>query len=154
MKKRTMRNWFVFLFILGLIIGFLIPWDIRDTIKKNYFQSGVINVATKFGQLDQNQGNISFSVVANSDDLSVLLARLNGNEPLHKHPMQNHILYIYRGHIKAFIGGTTYDLAAGSLVFIPANTPHSLEKIGDEPAEAIIIAQPATGNTDTVYLKK
>ena len=154
MKKRTMKAWFLILFILGLIIGFLIPWDVRDTVKKNNFQSGVINVATKFGQLDTNQGNLSFSVVANSDDLSVLLARLNGIEPLHTHPIQNHIIYIYRGKVKAYIGGTPYDLTQGNLVFIPANTPHSLEKIGDMPAEAIVIAQPPTNEQDTVYIRK
>lgn len=148
MKKRTMRNWFIFLFILGLVLGFLIPWDIRDTSTKNNLQSSVLDVAKKFGQLEASAEGIDYSVVSNSDDMSVMLVRLTGNVPMHVHPKENHVIFIYRGNAKLTMSGTTYNLVPGNLVTIPAKVPHSIEKVGNLPAEAIVIAQPPSNPKD------
>ena len=157
MKKRTMRNWFIFLFVIGVVIGFLIPWDIWDAVEetqKNGFQSSVIDVANKFGQLETVTDNFDYSIVSGSDDMSAMLLRLKGKIAMHVHPDENHILFIYRGKVKAMIGGTPYDLEPGSLVTIPAKAVHSIEKVGDMPAEIIVIAQPPSDPKDIKYVQE
>ena len=156
MKKRTMRNWFIFLFILGLVVGFLIPWDVRDMIKQNQkkgFQSQVINIQTKLGQLDHNIEGLNYSIVSTSDDMGVMLARLTGSVPMHIHPKESHVIFVYRGNIKLVMSGTPYFLGPGSLVTIPAKIPHSIEKVGDLPAEAIVISQPPANPQDLQFVQ-
>ena len=54
MKKKVMKTWFVVLFIIGLVVGWLVPGDINMFVKKvsgPMLKHDVFDVSKKFGQL-------------------------------------------------------------------------------------------------------
>ena len=157
MKRKVMRALFALLFVAGLIAGFLIPWDIRDLNKQlneKKFQPVFIDVPKKMGQLDQSAGSIKYSVVAGSDSAEVQLVQLDGKIPLHIHSGEDHIIYVYKGMVRFHLGNNIQDIGSGEMVVVPKGVKHSVEKVGDAPAEAIVIEVPHSIKNDTVYLEK
>ena len=157
MKKKTMRAWFVVLFALGLVAGFLIPWDVRDVNKKlneKKIKADIFDISKRMGQLDVNADYFKYSVLDETDTGSVELVRVDDKIPMHIHPKENHFVYIYKGKAKGTVGDVAAEVSAGQLIAIPAGVPHSLERIGDAPVEIILFSTPPFMLKDIVWLEE
>ena len=153
MKKKTMQALFVLLFIAGIVIGYLLPGDLR-TLTMKPLQANVFDVPKKLGQLELQTDYFKYSVLAETDTGSIELIRLDDKIPLHMHPKENHFVYVYKGRAKGTVGSVNAEVGAGQLVAIPAGVPHSFERIGDSPVEIILFSTPPFMPGDTVFLEK
>ena len=153
MKKKTMRVLFVLLFIVGVVVGYILPGDFRTLVKRP-LQAGVFDVPKKLGQLDIDANYFKYTVIAETDTGSIELLRVDDKIPMHMHPKENHFVYIFKGRAKGTIGDVTAELGQGQLVAIPAGVPHSLERIGDTPVEIILFSTPPFVQKDIVFLDK
>ena len=157
MKKKTMRNWFIVLFIFGLVVGFLIPWDIRDVNKKlneKSVRADIFDIPKRLGQLDLESPYFKYTVLAEAQTGAIELIRLDDRIPMHMHPKENHFVYIYKGRAKGTVGDVTAEVGPGQLIAIPAGVPHNFERIGDTPVEIILFSTPPFMPKDTVFLEK
>ena len=155
MKKKVMQAWFVALFIIGIAIGFLLPWDIRDVNEKlneRKLKADVFDVPKRLGQLDRESDYFKYTVLAEAETGGIELIRLDDRIPLHLHPKENHFVYIYKGRAKGTVGDVTAEVGPGQMVAIPAGVPHSFERIGDTPVEIILFSSPPFVLNDTVWL--
>ena len=153
MKKKTMQLIFVLLFIVGVVVGYLLPGDIK-TLAKKPLQVNIFDVPKRLGQLDKETDYFKYTVIAETETGSVELIRLDDKIPKHMHPKENHFVYIYKGKAKGTVGDVTAEVSAGQLVAIPAGVPHSFERIGDTPVEIILFSTPPFTPGDTVFLEK
>lgn len=157
MKKKTMRNWFIVVFILGLVFGILVPLDYK-TIKKKMSGEGlkadVFDVSKRFGQLDIDANYFKYSVLAQAETGSIELVRVEDRIPMHVHPKETHFVYIYKGRAKGTVGSVTAEVGHGQMVVIPAGVPHSFERIGDTPVEIILFSTPPFMAKDIVWIDK
>ena len=153
MKKKTMQFIFVLLFIAGIVVGYLLPGDVK-TLTKKPLQANIFDVPKKLGQLDQESQYFKYTVLAETETGSIELIRLDGKIPKHMHPKENHFVYIFKGRAKGTVGDVVVEVTAGQLVAIPAGVPHSFERIGDTPVEIILFSSPPFVVGDTVFLEK
>ncbi len=61
-----------------------------------------------------------------------------GGMPNHTNLVE-HEQYVLRGRARIGIGEETYEVQAGSVVFIPSQVPHWYKNIGDEPFEFLCL---------------
>ncbi len=61
-----------------------------------------------------------------------------GYMPKHTNEVE-HEQYVLRGRAQIGIGEEVYEVGPGSVVFIPAGTPHWYRTLGDEPFEFICV---------------
>jgi quercetin dioxygenase-like cupin family protein len=61
-----------------------------------------------------------------------------GGMPNHTNLVE-HEQYVLRGWARIGIGEETYEVQAGSVVFIPAQVPHWYTNIGDEPFQFLCL---------------
>ena len=151
-----MQTIFVILFILGIVVGYLLPGDVKNLTKQmtgNTLKPEVFDIPKKLGQLDLSTHYFKYSVLAETETGSVELVRLDDKIPLHMHPKENHFVYVYKGKAKGTVGSVTAEVEAGQLVAIPAGVPHSFERIGDTPVEIILFSTPPFMPNDTVFLE-
>ena len=144
---------FVLLFIAGIVVGYLLPGDVK-TLTKKPLQANIFDVPKKLGQLDQESQYFKYTVLAETETGSIELIRLDGKIPKHMHPKENHFVYIFKGRAKGTVGDVVVEVTAGQLVAIPAGVPHSFERIGDTPVEIILFSSPPFVVGDTVFLEK
>lgn len=148
-----MQTLFVLLFIIGVVIGYLLPGDFR-TLTMKPLQTNVFDVPKRLGQLELETPYFKYTVLASTETGSIELIRLDGAIPKHMHPKENHFVYILRGRAKGTVGSVTAEVGPGQLVAIPAGVPHSFERIGDTPVEIILFSTPPFTPGDTVFLEK
>lgn len=153
MKKKTMQTIFIVLFIVGIVIGYLLPGDLKSLAKKP-LQAGFYDVAKRMGQLDLESPYFKYSVLSATETGSIELIRLDKRIPMHMHPKENHFVYIYKGRARATIRDVTEEIGPGNLLAIPAGMQHSIERIGDSPVEIILFSTPPFMPNDTVFLEK
>ena len=156
MKKKTMRTIFLVLFILGIVVGYLLPGDVRNLTKQmtgNALKPEVFDIPKRLGQLDLSTPYFKYSVLAETETGGIELVRVDDKIPLHMHPKENHFVYIYKGKARGTVGSVTAEVEAGQLVAIPAGVPHSFERIGDTPVEIILFSTPPFKPNDTVFLE-
>ena len=55
-----------------------------------------------------------------------------GTHEVHSHPNAEEVVIVQSGHGRHLIGDTWYDIKPGDVVFIPRNTPHAAESVGEE----------------------
>jgi mannose-6-phosphate isomerase-like protein (cupin superfamily) len=114
----------------------------------------IISVTDRItGGLDRERAGFRFTVAFESPTGSVELFRIEQGVALHKHPKENHVLYILKGHGKGQIGDQTAEVGPGQIVVIPANVSHKLERIGDEPLDFILFSTPGFHPDDIVWLE-
>ncbi|MEK6983511.1 MAG: cupin domain-containing protein [Nanoarchaeota archaeon] len=152
MKKKTMRILFVFLFSVGIVVGYLLPGNVRSLAKKP-LQANVFDVPKKLGQLDIDADYFKYAVLAETETGSVELLRVDDKIPMHMHPKENHFVYIFKGRAKGTVGEVIAEAGPGQLIAIPAGMPHSLERIGDTPVEIILFSTPQFVQEDIVWLE-
>ena len=148
-----MRTIFVVLFILGIVVGYILPGDLKSITKKP-LNANVFDIPKKIGQLDLSTDYFKYSVLAETETGSIELIRLDDKIPLHMHPKENHFVYVYKGRAKGTVGDLTAEVGPGQLVAIPAGVPHSFERIGDSPVEIMLFSTPPFMPGDTVFLEK
>lgn len=61
-----------------------------------------------------------------------------GGMPLHTNTVE-HEQYVLGGRARIGIGEQVYEVQQGDVVFIPEDSPHFYENIGDEPFEFLCI---------------
>jgi quercetin dioxygenase-like cupin family protein len=61
-----------------------------------------------------------------------------GGMPNHTNLVE-HEQYVLRGRARIGIGEETFEVHAGSVVFIPSQAPHWYKNIGDEPFEFLCL---------------
>src|SRR3989338_4457121 len=155
MKKKTMRVILTILFILGIVVGYVLPGDLRQLQEKvsgHSLKPAIIEVPKKFGQLDIEGPYFKATVLSEVETGGVQLLRFDGLIPKHMHVKENHFVYIYKGRAKGTVGDVTSEVGPGNLVVIPAGIPHSFERIGDTPVEIILFSTPPFVQNDTIYL--
>ncbi|MBI2660141.1 cupin domain-containing protein [Candidatus Woesearchaeota archaeon] len=153
MKKKTMQAIFILLFIAGIVLGYLLPGNIKSLTKKP-LQAGFYDVAKRMAQLGLESPYFKYSVLSEAETGSIELIRLDKRIPMHMHPKENHFVYIYKGRAKATIKDVTEEVGPGNLLAIPAGMQHSIERIGDSPVEIILFSTPPFMPEDTVWLEK
>lgn len=60
----------------------------------------------------------------------------------HSHPGIEQVCYILEGRARAEVGGEVCDLGPGDCCFFPADMPHVLTVLSDEPARVLVIYSP------------
>ncbi len=63
--------------------------------------------------------------------------------PRHVHPNEAEIFYVLDGTVRAFSGGTSVDLSAGSAIYLPAAQEHALGVVSDS-ARIVTITTPGS----------
>ncbi len=152
-----MQTWFVVLFIIGVIVGWVLPGNLGMFTKQvtgKTLQPAVFEVPKRLGQLDIDAGVFKYTILAETDTGSIELLRVDGAIPKHVHPKENHFVYIYKGRAKGTIGDVTAEVGPGQLVAIPAGVPHTLERIGDTPVEIILFSTPPFVEKDIQWLEQ
>ena len=62
--------------------------------------------------------------------------------PSHKHGYHSETFIVLAGKMKWTVGGETDTIGPGDLVYIPPDTSHTAEVVGDEPVRAIMLYEP------------
>lgn len=62
--------------------------------------------------------------------------------PSHKHAYHSETFIVIAGKMKWTVGGETETIGPGDLVYIPPDTSHATEVVGDEPVRAIMLYEP------------
>ena len=153
MKRKTTRNIFVLLFVLGIVVGYILPGDFRDLARKP-LQANVFDVPKKMAQLDLETDYFKYAVLAETETGSVELIRLDEKIPMHMHTKENHFVFVYKGRAKGTVGSVNAEVGPGQMVAIPAGVPHSFERVGDSPVEIILFSTPPFMPDDIVWLEK
>ena len=60
----------------------------------------------------------------------------------HKHAYHSETFIVVAGKMKWTVGGETAVIGPGDLVYIPPDTSHATEVVGDEPVHAIMLYEP------------
>ena len=152
-----MQAIFAVLFILGVVVGYLLPGDVKYLARQmsgNPLKPAVFDIPKRIGQLDLSTPYFRYSVLAETETGGIELVKVDDKIPLHMHPKENHFVYIYKGKARGTVGSITAEVEAGQLVAIPAGVPHSFERIGDSPVEIILFSTPPFMPNDTVFLEK
>ena len=61
-----------------------------------------------------------------------------GGMPRHTNTVE-HEQYVLRGHARIEIGGETFEVQTGDVVFIPEGVVHSYQNLGNEPFEFLCV---------------
>jgi quercetin dioxygenase-like cupin family protein len=153
MKKKTIRNLLILLFFVGLIVGFLLPGDLK-TITKVPLKAKIFNIPKNFGQLEHEGPYFKFSLLSETEIASVEILRVDERIPMHLHPDSDHYLYMHKGEARLVLGEVTKKVVAGDLIMIPEGMLHRVERSGDSPVEIISFSTPPFSKADTVYFRE
>jgi quercetin dioxygenase-like cupin family protein len=63
--------------------------------------------------------------------------------PLHTHANEDEAWYVLEGELRFKIGDELRAAPAGSFVFVPRDTPHCFQNVGDNPARILVMFTPA-----------
>jgi quercetin dioxygenase-like cupin family protein len=63
----------------------------------------------------------------------------------HHHPRQDEAFYVVDGQGVIVVGDETHEVTASSTLFVPANTPHSLQAAADSRMVVVFFKSPGTG---------
>jgi quercetin dioxygenase-like cupin family protein len=61
--------------------------------------------------------------------------------PLHRHPLSDEILYFVEGAGQCVVGNELYEVKSGDLVFVPKDAPHSIRNTHASYNMVCILAQ-------------
>jgi len=73
--------------------------------------------------------------------------------PLHVHREQDEFIYTLDGTFRVRLGDDLIEALPGSFVFIPRNTPHTWQNIGDGSARFIATLSPASVEFEEFFLR-
>lgn len=89
-------------------------------------------------------GRLLIGSEASGGSLTIVASQaLAGDEaPLHVHHHVDECFLVLGGHYAVTCGDDRFDAGPGDLVYLPAGVPHAY-RVGDQPANKLIIAVPA-----------
>ena len=146
------RVLYIIIFVIGAVVGYL---SSNVPLQPSSLTPNVIDVASEFQKdLPEKRGGFEFVQLLSAGTGSVELFRINDEVKLHKHPKENHILYVTKGRAQGTIGDVTAEVGPGQLIVIPANVPHKVKNLGSEPFEFILFSTPAFDKEDIVWLEE
>jgi len=90
-------------------------------------------------------------MVASDSLSSVHLTQIRGALDSHRHVFHQETVWIIRGAGQLTLDGVKHKVAAGTLVTIPPDTPHSFYSLGKIPTVVISVFSPAFDGKDRVY---
>ena len=73
--------------------------------------------------------------------------------PLHVHREQDEFIYTLDGTFRVRLGDDLIEAPPGTFVFIPRNTPHTWQNVGDEPARFVATLMPASVEFEEFFLR-
>ena len=73
--------------------------------------------------------------------------------PLHVHREQDEFIYTLDGTFRVRLGDDLIEVLPGSFVFIPRNTPHTWQNVGEGPARFIATLIPASVEFEEFFLR-
>lgn len=85
------------------------------------------------------------------DQLGLLevVAPVGAAPPLHVHHREAEVFYLLEGAMVYRAGADTFELAAGSSIYLPKDVPHAFRVIGRVPARFLALTVP--GGIETLY---
>lgn len=98
-------------------------------------------------------GPESFGPDATEGAYTLLVGSFPAGEPappLHVHPHTEEAFYVADGQATFQLGDREVEVTAGSLVFVPRGTSHTVWNSGDRPVRGLILISP--GNAEHVFL--
>jgi quercetin dioxygenase-like cupin family protein len=115
-----------------------------DAVSEVPISSRTLNSADQGG----SRGLIS-KEINGSPDLLVSVLRMDPGQyhPLHSHPNMGELYYVLEGQCEIRVGDETQVCGAGTAIYTPAGTPHSV-RTHDQGA-AVLVAFPE-GNWDCI----
>lgn len=63
--------------------------------------------------------------------------------PIHRHLDADETLYILEGDFRFVVNGETRPAPAGSFIFIPRGTPHTVENVGTRMGRMLVLLTPS-----------
>ena len=63
---------------------------------------------------------------------------------MHVHRAQDEFIYTLDGTIRVRLGDDLIEVLPGSFVFIPRNTPHTWQNVGEGPSRFVVTLAPAS----------
>ncbi|MBI4020047.1 MAG: cupin domain-containing protein [Candidatus Aenigmarchaeota archaeon] len=137
---------------IGISVSYVLPVPASQT---STLEPAVINVAEEFQKdFDQQRGGFEFTEVLHAQSGSIEFFKIENEVKLHKHPKENHILYVLGGKAEGMIGDVKAEVGPGQLVVIPADVPHKVKTISNGPFEFILFSTPAFDQDDIVWLEE
>ena len=73
--------------------------------------------------------------------------------PLHVHSEQDEFIYALDGTFRVRLGDDLIEAPPGSFVFIPRNTPHTWQNVGDGHARFVAVLVPASVEFEEFFLR-
>ncbi len=73
--------------------------------------------------------------------------------PLHLHREQDEFIYTLDGTFRVRLGDDLIEAPPGSFVFIPRNTPHTWQNVGDGRARFVATLIPASAEFEEFFLR-
>lgn len=73
--------------------------------------------------------------------------------PPHFHKEHAEVFYVIDGQVEWTVGGETHVMGAGSLVYIPPNTVHSVKVVGDKDYRGLMFYEPG-GYEKNIYRER
>ena len=139
LKKRTIRKLIlVGVFVLGVIIGLLIPMGL--ILSKFRFGAGydLYDISKGFGQLKYDEGGYEYSVIEDNSKSSVRLIKVK--EILEDKSIRDSYVIVNRGSVTVGIEDSNQELGSSDMVRIHEGTKYDIVKTSDSPAEVVIIS--------------
>jgi quercetin dioxygenase-like cupin family protein len=138
MKKKTMQAWFVFLFVFGLVIGFSLPGNWHSASLAS-LKPGVYDLSKKIGQLNVDMGDFKYGTLLEVRDLTIQLFKVDNGVSVNSQE-KNKFAYVMKGKVKVTIENDSYDAGPGFLIVVPSGALHSIQRVGDAPAELLVFS--------------
>lgn len=73
--------------------------------------------------------------------------------PLHLHREQDEFIYVLDGSFRVRLGDDLIEALPGSFVFIPRNTPHTWQNVGDGRSRFVATLVPASVEFEEFFLR-
>ena len=116
--------------LAGFALGALGSADAAEPAKR--FQALGHKIEVK---LDRAATNGAYAVLEMTD------APGNG-PPRHIHSAEDEIFHVLQGRIRFWRGAETFVAAAGAVVYMPRNVPHSFKNVGRTESRVLIVITP------------
>lgn len=104
--------------------------------------------------LSQFDKPVAVQALAGDERVSSFYIEISDRVAAHFHRQHSEHVFVLSGSGLMLLGGESITIAAGDLVFIPANTIHSVEVTSEEPLRVISLQAPAFDGTDRVIVSE
>ena len=90
----------------------------------------------------QARNNVTRRVFSGKSSMMVMNELLPSSKPnLHQHPHEQ-LTYIVKGTCKFVLGDEVLEMAAGDIILVPPDVPHSLEVTSNKPVLNLDVFSP------------